>query len=80
MTDEERAELAQHQRDWGRLRARMEYTMNRRQERFMALLRGERLPVNPVELSDAEWDDAMIELEAWDIVLSNRRKTHASRS
>jgi hypothetical protein len=72
MTDEQRAELAEHQREWGRTKARVELSLQRGEERLGAMLRGESPLWNPMELTDAEWSDVRLELEAWGIVLSRK--------
>lgn len=74
LSAEEQAELAQHWKDWGRLRARVDDTIQRQEARLVAMLRGETLPVNPMELTDAEWDGVRLEIEAWDEVLARRRR------
>ena len=80
MTDAERAELADYQREWGKLRTRVEFSIKQREQRLAAEMRGESLPFNPMELSDTEWGDVRLGIEAWEAVVQQRRRDNAARS
>lgn len=75
MTDEARAELAAHQKDFGRLKARVDYSLKRGEERIRAAMSGQPIPPpNPMELSDAEWDYVGAYVDAWDAVLTRKAR------
>ncbi|MBV9108497.1 MAG: hypothetical protein JO306_03720 [Gemmatimonadetes bacterium] len=72
LTEKERAELSREQTKFYEIQARIEYSLQRAEDRLAAMLRGENLPWDPMELTKAEWEDVCLQINAWEMTLNGR--------